>query len=81
MISLKHPFETNFWPETFEYYAFVRISLYQSRYESFNLQQNGIVNECVITAQFSSKARLGDEIAHYKLALHSKFKALFGLEP
>ena len=75
MISLNYPFETNFWPETFEYYAYIL------RYKSFNLQQNGIVNECVITAQFSSIARLGDEIAHYNLALNIKFKTLFGLEP
>ena len=34
-----------------------------------------------VTAQFCSKTRLGDEIAHHKLALHSEFMALFGLDP
>ena len=34
-----------------------------------------------VTAQFCSKTRLGDVIAHYKLALHSEFMALVGLDP
>ena len=34
-----------------------------------------------VTAQFCSKTRLGDEIAHRKLALHSGFMAILGLDP
>ena len=34
-----------------------------------------------VTAQFCSKTRLGDEIAHHKLALRSELMALFGLDP
>ena len=35
----------------------------------------------VATAQVGSKTRLRDEIAHHKLALHSEFMALYGLDP
>ena len=34
-----------------------------------------------VTAQFCSKTRLGDEIAHHKLALHSERMALFWYGP
>ena len=34
-----------------------------------------------VTAQLCSKTRLGAEIAHHKLALHSEFMALFGFDP
>ena len=34
-----------------------------------------------VTALFCSKTRLGDEKAYHKLALHSEFIALFGLDP
>ena len=34
-----------------------------------------------VITQFCSKTRLGDEIAHHKLAPHSECVALFGLDP
>ena len=33
-----------------------------------------------VTAQFCSETRLGNEMVHHKLALHSEFMARFGLD-